>query len=520
MAKRKIAYALSAVALTLGSGVLSPAVFADGETPFCVDDVSEVDTCYGTLQEAFDVAPTDGTLTNVYLAGDESLVKDGGAVLKNGQNVVFDLKGKVYDISQNTVGSTGTETNAFQLLKGSTFTLKNGSVIGTSPNAKIWIQNYANTTLEDIILDASEYSQAQYVASNNFGSLTVKGNTKIIASKTNNVGAAFDLWYGMNAVYDGGVTVVFGDDFTGTVKGNVEYGHHPRVAEDSGWRDKTELNISNGDFDITLKGSSNGALDGANINISGGSFSAKPSADYIEDGYTVVAVDEGVYMVKNKAAIEQGGYDVVENENGDNVELPKIVNYRNVESIATVDNGDKTVSGRIAFIDDFENDRVNNLNMVQVEADGLTLDAEYGGELIGAIEINMTNRDNVEIDVSGTKIRVYVDLDEENYNRLAAYDQLYVVYFENGVEKERIKADVVREEDDINNEVRYYLTFVTSHFSTYGVVGVNEATADAPETGTMTVMGASATSAAGVAVIAAGVLATIAGVAYLIRRKG
>ena len=177
MAKYKIACALSVTALTLGSGILTPLVFADGGDPFCIDSGD----CYSTLQAAFDQVPSDGTLTTIYLNGDESTVYDGGGAFytsgkgahpANGNyNVVFDLKGKTYVIEKDPVGSTGYETQAFQ----------------------VWfiLQNYADTVLDNVTLDGSDNPGITYVASNNFGSLTVKGESQILASEGR---VAFDLW--------------------------------------------------------------------------------------------------------------------------------------------------------------------------------------------------------------------------------------------------------------------------------------------------------------------------------------
>lgn len=293
---KRLTSGFSALALILGNVVLPAGqAWADGDEPFCIDGGE----CYATLQEAFDVAPTDGTLTKIYLDSAESVVQGGGAKLLAGQNVEFDLKGKTYDISHNTVGSAGTETNAFQLLKGSTFVIRNGAVTGSSANAKIWVQNYATTTLEDVVLDATNYNQAQYVASNNFGSLTVKGDTQIIA---NTNGVAFDLWYGMSAVYDDGVTVTFGSDFTGRVEGNVEYGRANRVTDEN-WRDKAQLNIANGTFDITLVDGSAGALEGANINISGGKFTALDESYVTEDKMAYFDGGTETYTVAAKPTV-------------------------------------------------------------------------------------------------------------------------------------------------------------------------------------------------------------------------
>lgn len=51
-----------------------------------------------------------------------------------------------------TVGSTGTETNAFQLLMGSNLTFRDGVITTESASGKILIQNYSNLKLEDVTL--------------------------------------------------------------------------------------------------------------------------------------------------------------------------------------------------------------------------------------------------------------------------------------------------------------------------------------------------------------------------------
>ena len=200
------------------------------------------------------------------------------------------MNGHTYTVSKPTVGSSGTETNGLQLLKGSTVTFKNGtlnSVTGADslPNGGILIQNYCNLTLENVTLDTSANSNISYVISNNFGSLTAKGNTVIKAADGK---VAFDLWYGMNdkGLYDDGVSVTFGTDFTGSVTGKIEYGAANR-ASTMQWPEKTKLTIENGKFEVTFVDSNakdGVALAGANISITGGTFSSDVSA-YVADGY-------------------------------------------------------------------------------------------------------------------------------------------------------------------------------------------------------------------------------------------
>ena len=80
--------------------------------------------------------------------------------VKDQQNVVLDLNGHTYTVGSPTVGSAGTETNGFQLLKGSTVTIRNGTVKASDySELKIMFRNYCDLILEDVTLDASKAPQ-------------------------------------------------------------------------------------------------------------------------------------------------------------------------------------------------------------------------------------------------------------------------------------------------------------------------------------------------------------------------
>ena len=246
------------------------------------------DVKYDTLAEAVEAVPTNNAETEIVLLNDYI---GSGIKVVAGKNIVFNLNGKTYTVNKPTVGSSGTETNGFQLLKGSKVTFKNGALSSKTgadslPNGGILIQNYCDLTLENVTLDTSAHSNISYVISNNFGSLTATGNTVIKAADGK---VAFDLWYGMNSngLYDDGVSVTFGTDFTGSVTGKIEYGAHSRVPSDSNWKDKARLAIANGNFDTTFVDSNNNdgvAPEDFNISISGGTFNTDVSA-YVADGY-------------------------------------------------------------------------------------------------------------------------------------------------------------------------------------------------------------------------------------------
>ena len=251
---------------------------------------------YATLGAAFAQIPADNTKTTITLLKD---TQGGGVQVKDQQNVVLDLNGHTYTVGSPTVGSAGTETNGFQLLKGSTVTIRNGTVKASDySELKIMFQNYCDLILEDVTLDASEAPQCQYVSSNNFGSLTLKGDTNIYAYPGQ---AAFDLWYGLSSIYYDGITVTVDDDFTGTVQGKIEYGaQQEAVVQQKDWKSKTKLEIKNGNFNVVFADSNSEdgvTLEEANIVISGGYFTSDPS-EYTADGYIAVASDKNGYAYK------------------------------------------------------------------------------------------------------------------------------------------------------------------------------------------------------------------------------
>ena len=270
-----------------GAGESAPAEAPVAETEY----VAQIGAAkYKTLAGAVDAVPTDKTETEIVLLKDYI---GSGIKVVAGKNIVFNLNGKTYTVDKPTVGSSGTETNGFQLLKDSKVTFKNGTLNSATgadclPNGGILIQNYCDLTLENVTLDTSANSNISYVIINNFGSLTAKGNTVIKAADGK---VAFDLWYGMNSegLYDDGVSVTFGTDFTGSVTGKIEYGAHSRVTSKD-WMNKAKLTIANGNFDTTFVDSN--PREGIkstdfNISISGGTFSDLSALDYLAAGANV-----------------------------------------------------------------------------------------------------------------------------------------------------------------------------------------------------------------------------------------
>ena len=246
---------------------------------------------YFSLESAIAAAQNGDT---VELLSDAS---GNGVVVPNNSNLTIDFNGFTYNIDGTTVGSSGTETNGFQLLKGSNITFKDGTI--TSEKAKILIQNYSNLTLENVTLDGSNLPGSnRYVLSNNCGDTVLKGNTNIIAKEGD---VAFDCFYWPNGGYSEGVTVTLGEDFTGKIYGAIEKTHDNSVTDEE-------------------------AASNQSISISGGTFTTDVSA-YCVDGFSPKLVN-GKYVVDDSADTlnltfkkhtDERVYDIVLNGAGKNI---------------------------------------------------------------------------------------------------------------------------------------------------------------------------------------------------------
>ena len=170
------------------------------------------DKKFETLEAAFAAAEDGQTITLLAnCAGNGIQVAQG----KFTTGLTVDFAGFTYTISGATVGSTGTKTQAFQLLKGNTITFKNGTIVADNVDVKMMIQNYSNLTLESMVLDATKGTNSiGYVVSTNNGSTTIS-NTTITAKAE---GVAFDVCTGWGGYTSNKVEV------TGTSKinGDVE----------------------------------------------------------------------------------------------------------------------------------------------------------------------------------------------------------------------------------------------------------------------------------------------------------
>lgn len=248
------------MALALMLTLLPTAALAAGDTGERCDSGAECDHFaeigdlhYDTLAGAV-AAVTDDTETTIKLLKNAN---GDGIKVTTGKKIIFDLNNCTYNIDGTTVGSTGTETNGFQLLKGSTVTFKNGTL--TSNKAKILIQNYSNLTLDQVKLDGSQIAEKNYTLSNNCGDVLIKGST-ITAPAS---GYAFDLYFWPGNGYTEGVSVTVGNS---TINGPIECTEDNTASSMEGKNHLIiqEGSVVNGNINISNAGSV--SISGAEIN--------------------------------------------------------------------------------------------------------------------------------------------------------------------------------------------------------------------------------------------------------------
>lgn len=183
---------------------------------------------FATLQEAIAEAKDGDTVTLLKSCSGNGIRIETGNFATKGLTV--DFGSCTYTVGGVLVGSSGTGTNAFQLLEGGKITFQNGTIEGVTEGTKpaedtpnwhgapaIVIQNYCDLTLKDMTVSGGD--ETVYTVSNNHGDVVIE-NSIINAGNAKGYGVgpyAFDVC-GYSA-YDGVSVTVKGNS---TINGDIE----------------------------------------------------------------------------------------------------------------------------------------------------------------------------------------------------------------------------------------------------------------------------------------------------------
>ena len=272
------------MALCLALSLLPTAAFAEGDTGVACDGGAKCDheaaldgKHYDTLSEAVEAVHvedydgngkiallrnvTDGNGIAVGYGSFNSETGTTGGNSKEKIEVEIDFAGFTYTISSRPVGSSGTESSGFQLLKNSKVTLRNGTInTVTGSGVQMLIQNYCDLTLEGMTLDGGALNTSAiyaYTLSNNNNEILIKQST--VTAKEG--GVAFDVYFSPSG-YPDGVSVTVENS---TINGKIECAE----SNSTNLEGKNNLTIKsdstiNGDIDI--KAVESGSISNTRVN--------------------------------------------------------------------------------------------------------------------------------------------------------------------------------------------------------------------------------------------------------------
>lgn len=183
---------------------------------------------FATLEEAIAEAKDGDTVTLLKSCSGNGIKIETKNFANAGLTV--DFGGCTYTVGGVLVGSSGTGTNAFQLLKGGKVTFQNGTIEGVTEGTKpaedtpnwhgapaIVIQNYCDLTLKGMTVSGGD--ETVYTVSNNHGDVVIEDST-IIAGGAKGYGVgpfAFDVCG--YSTYDGVSVTVKGSSI---IQGDIE----------------------------------------------------------------------------------------------------------------------------------------------------------------------------------------------------------------------------------------------------------------------------------------------------------
>ena len=563
MVKHKIVYALSAVAMTLGSGIMTPAVFADSTPTSCegIDNCEEISTAEDLA--SFFIATGEGKfvtrdgastmiISDDFTMGADYYIKDVDLSIYLGDHTITmnDYSFLFYSSSVKIYGDKGSMTNAdayyapLYFRDGSTGEINGGTFSGGQsavidgentyePEPAVYLENGARLVLNGGNLTAKTWALNAFadteftmnggaVSATGDGSIAIAGNGTTDPASSNyggnakftiNGGVIESGELGIYAPQVNGVTTISGGAINALTGVEVRAGSLNITGGTIMVKDGAEYKVEKNGSGSTTTGAAVAVAQHTtrkpiNVNITGGTFVgpvAFSEADP-QDGDPVdvtLSISGGVFV----GDIVSESYDLE-----DFVKGGDYVNYLESEG------GESSVAIDGPVVADtpvkFKTETVDTSTLKLVDGTDSTI--------VSAYDFSLIDENNVTVEVSendGVSLTISVALTNEQYEALKDKKIMVAFFDKEGVETgERIEATLEQREDGV-----WTVTFVTNHLSTYGIVAVEngseEGGSGAPETGTMTAAGASATNAAIVTAVAVGILVSIVSFAYLIRRR-
>lgn len=345
------------------------------EYPFKIGE-----TGYATLADAVKEVSEGGTITLT-----QNLYDAPGVSVPAGKNFTLDFGSHTYTLKNPGAGSTGTETNGFQLLSGSTIKFKNGTIRISEENGNgegkpimRVIQNYADLTLEDMQIYAEhQYGSQNYVLSLNNGNIIFKGNTSIYTTDPEAI--AFDVCYWKDGGYNG-TYVTFEDGYSGTIGGTIVY--------DSTDKEKGRLTIKGSGNFVGIE-TSESSSNGVTIEISGGTFKNSFPAEYLAENVALKEQADGTFMVDEATPVAKIGektYTTLEAavgaaESGSTITLLEDVYLVEMLTLdkanVKLDLNEYTISASVDFVDPTptgsQGATSNDNHLIDVTANGVTI---------------------------------------------------------------------------------------------------------------------------------------------------
>ena len=250
-------------------------------------------------------------------AGDEIVllkdVADGVGIVID-KKLTIDFGGYTYTFASNPVGSTGTESQGFQILKAANaVTLKNGTLTSKAGSGvKMLVNNYCDLTLDGMTLIGTNLDGGgKYVLSNNAGDVVIEDTTITAAAD----GVAFDSYDYSAGGYTTPPTVTVKG--TSVVNGKVEA---------AGGKLEVQSGTVNGDIDVVGDGQT------SDVVVKGGTFTDDVT-DYLAAG---VELNNGVVVPKGGASVTAKAYKMTSN----GTLVPGDVNAIYAPAVAAVLNDD------------------------------------------------------------------------------------------------------------------------------------------------------------------------------------